>query len=261
MLWLFLAFIVLPVIEIWLITQVAGQVGWPWAIVAVIGVSVAGAWLVKREGLGVIRRVRTRLEEGSLPGKELADGAMIFFAAALMLTPGFLTDAVGLALLIPPIRAILRPPVVAFFPAPARRPDRRPRGRVRRWRVRTRRVRTRWVRWAVTTAGRRGRRRRPPDRRVGTGRRRAEPAAARADLTPGHADRPVPRHPRHRQMWNGLPHPPESRHRRAGRGPRVTRRQATVDLTPRHPNIDRVWNGSSTSARIEATDELAAGPE
>lgn len=115
MLWLFLAFIVLPVIEIWLITQVAGQLGWPLALVAVIGVSVAGAWLVRREGLGVIRRVQSSLGSARVPTNELADGAMIFFASALMLTPGFLTDAVGLALLIPPIRAILRPPVIAFF--------------------------------------------------------------------------------------------------------------------------------------------------
>ncbi|MEL6984662.1 MAG: FxsA family protein [Actinomycetota bacterium] len=114
-LWLFLAFIVLPVIEIWVITQVAGQLGWPLALLAVIGVSVAGAWLVRREGLGVIRRVQSSLESARMPTNELADGAMIFFASALMLTPGFLTDAVGLALLIPPIRAILRPPVITFF--------------------------------------------------------------------------------------------------------------------------------------------------
>jgi UPF0716 protein FxsA len=50
-----------------------------------------------------------------MPTNELADGAMIFFASALMLTPGFLTDAVGLALLIPPIRAVIRPPLISFF--------------------------------------------------------------------------------------------------------------------------------------------------
>ena len=54
-------------------------------------------------------------DSGRLPTDDLADGAMIFFASALMLTPGFLTDGVGLALLIPPIRAILRPPIIAFF--------------------------------------------------------------------------------------------------------------------------------------------------
>ncbi len=115
MIWLFLAFIVLPVLEIYLITQVAGQVGWPLAIILVIGISAAGAWLVRREGLGVINRVRDRFRSGQMPTNDLADGAMIFFASALMLTPGFLTDALGLALLIPPIRAVIRPPVIAFF--------------------------------------------------------------------------------------------------------------------------------------------------
>lgn len=115
MVWLFVAFIVLPVVEIWLITQAAGQIGWLLTIFLVIFVSAAGAWLVRREGLGVIRRVRDNLQGGKIPTDDLADGAMIFFASALMLTPGFLTDAIGLALLIPPIRAILRPPVVAFF--------------------------------------------------------------------------------------------------------------------------------------------------
>lgn len=115
MLWLFLAFVVLPVVEIWLITQVASQVGWPLALVWVIADSLIGAWLVRREGLGVIRRVRDSLGAARMPTNELADGAMIFFASALMLTPGFLTDALGLALLLPPIRAVLRPPVIAWF--------------------------------------------------------------------------------------------------------------------------------------------------
>ncbi len=112
---LFIAFIVVPVVEIFLITRVASQIQWPLTLALVIGVSMVGAFLVKREGLGVIDRVRSGLGSGKLPTNELADGAMIFFASALMLTPGFLTDAVGLALLIPPIRALLRPPVVEFF--------------------------------------------------------------------------------------------------------------------------------------------------
>lgn len=113
--YLFLAFIVIPVVEIFMITQVASQLGWLPTIFLVIGVSLVGAWLVKREGLSVIRRVRDAAGQGKLPTNELADGAMIFFASALMLTPGFLTDFVGLALLIPPMRAILRPPVISFF--------------------------------------------------------------------------------------------------------------------------------------------------
>jgi len=113
--YLFLAFIVVPVVEIFLITQVASQLSWLPTIALVIAVSMVGAWLVRREGLSVINRVRTALNSGTLPTNELADGAMIFFASALMLTPGFLTDALGLALLIPPIRALLRPPVISFF--------------------------------------------------------------------------------------------------------------------------------------------------
>ena len=112
---LFLAFIVVPVVEIFLITQVASQIAWIPTLALVIGISMAGAWLVRREGMGVISRVREGLAAGRLPTDELANGAMIFFASALMLTPGFLTDFLGLALLIPPIRALLRPTVVNFF--------------------------------------------------------------------------------------------------------------------------------------------------
>jgi len=113
--YLFLAFIVVPVVEIFMITQVASQLGWFPTIVLVIGVSMVGAWLVKREGLGVIRRVSAATTTGRLPTNELADGAMIFFASALMLTPGFITDFIGLALLIPPIRAVLRPRIISYF--------------------------------------------------------------------------------------------------------------------------------------------------
>ena len=114
-LYLFIAFIVVPVLEIFLITQVAGQLGWLETIVLVIGVSLVGAWLVKREGLNVIGRIQESFRRAKLPTDDLADGAMIFFASALMLTPGFLTDALGLALLLPPIRALIRPGVIRFF--------------------------------------------------------------------------------------------------------------------------------------------------
>ena len=112
---LFVAFIVVPILEIFIITQVAGEIGWAETIFLVIAVSLAGAALVRREGLGVIRRIQNALGTARIPTNELADGAMIFFASALMLTPGFLTDALGLALLLAPIRAVLRPSLIAFF--------------------------------------------------------------------------------------------------------------------------------------------------
>lgn len=171
-LYLFLAFIVVPVIEIFLITQVASQFDWPLTIVLVIGVSMIGAWLVKREGMGVIDRVRTALNSGKLPTDELANGAMIFFASALMLTPGFLTDFLGLALLIPPIRALLRPPVVAFF---KKRVD----------------VKTQGIGGALFNAQRQQRQQRPPGRWPGSGPgagrdvfdATARPSAQDADIT------------------------------------------------------------------------------
>lgn len=110
--WLFLIFLVLPIAELAVILQVGQLIG-PWyTILLLLAVSAAGAWLVKREGLGVIRRFRRQLEAGAIPGKELADGVLILFAGALLLTPGFITDCVGLLLLMPPVRAVIRASVL-----------------------------------------------------------------------------------------------------------------------------------------------------
>lgn len=113
--WLFLIFLVLPIAELAVILQVGQLIG-PWyTIVLLLAVSAAGAWLVKREGLGVVRRFRRQLDAGALPGKELADGVLILFAGALLLTPGFITDCVGLLLLLPPVRAVIRASVLRRF--------------------------------------------------------------------------------------------------------------------------------------------------
>ena len=108
-------FIVVPILEIWVLTQVAGGIGWLNAISLVIVVSAVGAWMVKQQGLGAIRRVEQRLAEGSLPSKELVDGVLIAVGGALMLTPGFITDAVSLLLLLPPTRVIVRTWLMARY--------------------------------------------------------------------------------------------------------------------------------------------------
>jgi UPF0716 protein FxsA len=101
-------FVVVPILELWVLIEV-GQVIGTWNTIGLLLiVSFVGAWLVKREGLGVVRRFRTQLDEGRIPGKELADGVLIILAGALMLTPGFLTDVVGLILLLPFTRAGIR---------------------------------------------------------------------------------------------------------------------------------------------------------
>lgn len=106
---LLLVFIIVPLVEIFIIVQVTGGLGLLPTIGLLILMSVIGAWLVKREGLSVVQRVQDALNGGRMPRDELLDGAMILGGGALMLTPGFLTDLVGMSLLLPPVRAVLRP--------------------------------------------------------------------------------------------------------------------------------------------------------
>lgn len=105
-------FLVLPIAELYVIVQVASSVGVFNTLGLLLLVSAAGAWLCKHEGLGVLRRLRTSLDRFELPHRELVDGALILFAGALLLTPGFLTDGLGLLLLLPPTRAIARATVL-----------------------------------------------------------------------------------------------------------------------------------------------------
>ena len=102
--WLFVLFVTIPVIEIGLFIQVGGRIGlWP-TLGIVILTAIAGTWLMKQQGLRALDDLRRSLNEVRDPTEPLAHGAMILFAGALLLTPGFFTDAVGLSLLIPPVR-------------------------------------------------------------------------------------------------------------------------------------------------------------
>ena len=101
-------FVVLPIAELYVIVQVAGGIGILNTIGLLILVSAVGAWLCKREGLGVLRRVRTSLDRYELPQREIVDGGLILLAGALLLTPGFLTDCLAVLLLLPPTRAAVR---------------------------------------------------------------------------------------------------------------------------------------------------------
>lgn len=108
-------FLIVPIAELYVIVQVASGFGVLPTIALLIVVSVAGAWLVRREGLGVLRRLQGQLERAELPTNELVDGGLILFAGALMLTPGFLTDTLGLLLLIPPTRVVARSVLLKRF--------------------------------------------------------------------------------------------------------------------------------------------------
>ncbi|MFG3438764.1 FxsA family protein [Nonomuraea sp. NPDC047897] len=105
---LFLAFLVVPVLEIWLLIQV-GQVIGGWTTVAVlIAVSMLGAWLVRREGRRAWRALQESLQTGRMPDRELADAGIILVGGTLLLTPGFLSDVVGMACLLPVTRPAMR---------------------------------------------------------------------------------------------------------------------------------------------------------
>jgi len=101
-------FIGIPFAEIYVLLQVGHAIGVLNTLVLLVLVSIVGAWLAKREGLGVLRRMQQALNQGRVPGTELVDGFLILLAAALMLTPGFLTDIVAIFLLLPPVRAVVR---------------------------------------------------------------------------------------------------------------------------------------------------------
>ncbi len=112
---LVIAFVIVPIIEIWLIIQVDAAIG-GWETLGLLVLdSVIGAWLVRREGFSILARVQASLGRGELPTNELIDGMLVLFAGALMLTPGFLTDGIGFLLLLPPTRAVVRTFLKARF--------------------------------------------------------------------------------------------------------------------------------------------------
>ena len=105
---LLLLFVLVPIAELYVIVQVGHAIGIFNTLALLVVVSRIGAWLMKREGLGTLRRAQRQVDAGMVPGQELVDGALIILGGALMLAPGFLTDIVGILLLLPPVRAAVR---------------------------------------------------------------------------------------------------------------------------------------------------------
>ncbi|MBT7446942.1 MAG: FxsA family protein [Tateyamaria sp.] len=105
--WLFIAFIAIPLIEIVLFIQVGGAIGLPSTLLIVILTAILGTFLLKNQGSQAFSRITSSFQKLTDPSEALANGAMIIFAGALLLTPGFLTDIIGLSLLIPYVRLIV----------------------------------------------------------------------------------------------------------------------------------------------------------
>jgi UPF0716 protein FxsA len=101
-------FIVVPIVELYVIIQIGGLIGvWP-TIALLLADALLGSFLLRHQGRGAWRRFNLALAERRFPGREVADGLLIAIGGTLLLTPGFVTDIVGLIFLIPPTRAIIR---------------------------------------------------------------------------------------------------------------------------------------------------------
>jgi UPF0716 protein FxsA len=112
-----------PLVEIAVFLQVVAWIGVLDTLAVMVAISLCGAWLVKRQGIGTLARMRSELDDGRIPTGPMTDGGLLAAAGFLLLLPGFVTDVVGLALLVPPVRGVVR------------------RGLGRRFTVRTARVR------------------------------------------------------------------------------------------------------------------------
>ncbi|WP_121251560.1 FxsA family protein [Nocardioides ferulae] len=105
---LFLVLVVMPLAEIYVLIQVGQVIGAWWTIALLVADSILGGWLIRREGGRAWRALRDSLSTGRMPARELADGALILMGGTLMLSPGFVTDVYGIALILPFTRPVAR---------------------------------------------------------------------------------------------------------------------------------------------------------
>src|SRR5213592_2606246 len=105
---LVILFIAVPIVELYVILQVGQAIGVLPTIALLVADSILGSMLMRSQGRTAWRRFNTALAEGRPPAREVLDGVLVIFGGAFLLTPGFVTDAVGLVLLLPPTRALVR---------------------------------------------------------------------------------------------------------------------------------------------------------
>jgi UPF0716 protein FxsA len=104
---LFLLFVILPVLEMWLLIEVGGLIGSLPTIGMVLLTAVVGAALLKQQGVETLTRAQQRLNSGQVPATEILEGLLLAVGGALLLTPGFVTDAIGFVCLIGPLRRVV----------------------------------------------------------------------------------------------------------------------------------------------------------
>ncbi len=102
-------YVVVPLAELYVIFKVVGPaLGAPLTIALLAADSLAGAWLMRSQGRAVWRRFNENLSAGKIPHREIVDGVLVIFGGAFLITPGFITDVIGLFLLVPPTRSLVR---------------------------------------------------------------------------------------------------------------------------------------------------------
>ena len=102
--WLFFLFILIPLLEIWLFIILGGFIGVYPTLFVILLTAILGTFLVKTQGINVLKEIQSKFNELENPTEPIVHGAMILFAGALLLTPGFFTDTVGFLLLLPKVR-------------------------------------------------------------------------------------------------------------------------------------------------------------
>lgn len=108
MAWFLLFFVVLPITELYVFVQSSHAIGFFSALGLLVAVTIVGTWLVKHQGLRVWRRFNEQIAKGTPPSKEIADAVLLLVAGFLLVFPGFVTDVLGILLLLPPVRALVR---------------------------------------------------------------------------------------------------------------------------------------------------------
>ena len=118
-----LAFIVLPLVDLYVLFVVAGRIGVLETVALVVVTGIVGGALAKMQGAQTIRRLQHKMARGESPSAELADGALILVGAALLVTPGLITDGIGFALLLPFVRPYIRSLLSSYFERKVQRGD------------------------------------------------------------------------------------------------------------------------------------------
>ncbi len=98
-------FLTVPILEIAVFILVGQQIGLGWTLLLILATAIAGTMLLRQQGFGVLNRIRDDVNAGRMPAEAMAHGVLILVAGILLLTPGFVTDALGLLLFLPPFRA------------------------------------------------------------------------------------------------------------------------------------------------------------